>query len=202
MGDAMATIVTRSVLCLGGAALAAGSLGSNEAEAQSLEGGYGGLSFGVFTGQPDDSWPEYSFTGAATGLFLGYNAVLGDSFGGNLVVGPELVWHNRANITFYDNYSFRNILDLRLRVGQSFGDSLVYGAVGWSRATPSFGGGKVIMGSPTATGLNIGIGFEVGLGNNMFVGGDLTRRNLSGSNGKMSGSGNLTSATVRLGLRF
>lgn len=221
----MTSTVIRGMVCVGGAALAAGSLALQPAEAQGIEGPYAGLSLGLATGQPDAS-PYYSFSGAVAGAFVGYNALMGDSMGGSLVVGPELVWHNRANITagggmlvpfdlFYGDMSFRNIVDLRLRVGQTFGDSLVYGAIGWSRATASGGGkmgkfpvvlatkGPIRPRSSTVSGLNLGLGFETGLGNGMFVGGDVTYRRLGNSfNGKMGGSGNLTTATLRVGLRF
>lgn len=193
----MRTTILKSVACVGGAAIAASSFGAQQADAQSIEGAYAGLTFGIPTGAAEAGYPEYNFGGTVAGAFIGYNALMGDSWGGNLVLGPEFVWYNRANLDLYSDWGYRNLIDLRLRVGQTFGDALVYGALGWSRASVSKGGGS--FGS--VNGWNIGAGFEMGLGHGMFVGGDLTYRRMDSGFGKAD-NGNLTTATVRLGFRF
>jgi opacity protein-like surface antigen len=191
----MKTTVVKGMLMVGGAALASGALVAEEAQAQSIEGAYGGLTFGIASGSAD----IYSFSGLVAGAFVGYNMAMGDSFGsgaGGMVVGPEFVWFHRVN-TDYDDVGYRNLIDLRLRVGQTFGDTLVYGAAGWSRANAvKFGS------SSSVTGWNVGVGFEMGLGSGMFLGGDVTYRRMGDSFGKIGGNANLTTGTVRIGFRF
>ena len=211
----MKATVVKGMLFVGGAALATAAMAAQEVQAQGVEGAYGGLSFGIAGGTPDNTWPEYSFGGAVVGAFLGYNAVGVGSFG-NLVIGPEFVWHRQANVNMdgpfmYGDLTYRNVMDLRVRVGQTFGNTLVYGAAGFTRATAQTeGGGKIIMPlrpmttSSAVSGFNIGVGFETGLSGNMFIGGDLTYRRMDVpfGGGKAGRHGNLTTATVRVGFRF
>ena len=58
------------------------------------------------------------------------------------IVGPELGWTSEADADdngFYTNYAASDIIDLRLRAGTTFGNTMVYGAVGFARATGTKG---------------------------------------------------------------
>jgi outer membrane immunogenic protein len=185
-----------------GAALLAGTA----VQAQDVGGFYGGVGVAANAGDfVADGNDEYSFAGGPGGsLFAGYNFV-----SGNLVYGAELAWSNGADNSDNNPYigEITSLLDLRGRVGTMVGNTMFYGALGysvgdmetdWNDAT----GGEV-------SGMNFGAGFESALSEKMFVGGDITTRHLNGG-GTLGGApgelymddANLTTVSVRLGFRF
>jgi hypothetical protein len=192
----MSNPVVRNMVCIGGAALAASVLAPSTAKAQGFEGLYGGISYGTNRGYVNQDWTDYAYSGGSGGLFVGYNAAVGD-----WIVGSELGLTRSAEAD-YDWYmvGLSDIIDLRLRAGRAFGNTLVYGAVGYSQARA----GKIgFTFDNRVSGASVGVGFEVNLARNVFVGGDVTRRNFSRSTGGGDfNNGVLTTATVRAGFRF
>jgi opacity protein-like surface antigen len=191
----MANTIVRNMVCIGGASLAATAGMSGDVEAQGFEGAYGGLSYGFNSGEPDESLGDfYPYSGGSVGLFAGYNFAVGD-----FIVGPELGWTREANADdngFYTNYNASDIIDLRMRAGTTFGNTMVYGAVGFARATGNKG-----PFSDTLNGYSIGVGLEVNVSPNVFLGADITRRNFN-TDAKYFDNGHLTTAAVRIGFRF
>mgnify|MGYP001765404750 CR=1 FL=1 len=186
-----------------GAAIVAGSAGISHA--QDVSGFYGGLGVGANAGDfiafGDE---EYSFEGGpVTSLFVGYNVV-----SGNLVYGGELAWTNKAE--FSDNPYVghaTDIIDLKGRVGTMVGNTLVYGALGYSMGDVEVdwdgaSGGDV-------SGFSIGAGFETNITENVYLGGDFTNRQMDGG-GTINGlpgelymdDVNLSTISIRLGFRF
>jgi outer membrane autotransporter protein len=199
----MANTIVRNMVCIGGASLAATAGLATDVEAQGFEGAYGGLSFGLTNGTPSEFVSDdYAYSGGTVGLFAGYNFAIGD-----FLVGPELGWTREADANdngFYDAYGLSDIIDLRVRAGTTFGNTFVYGALGYSRADAQWAvsglkGGSSL--SDTISGVSVGVGFEVNLSETMFFGADVTRRNFNRDT-KYFENGDLTTATVRLGFRF
>jgi hypothetical protein len=189
----------------GGAALFAGSTGL--AQAQDVAGFYGGIGVGANAGEylafGDD---EYSFDGGpVSSLFAGYNLV-----SGNLVYGGELVLSGKAGTKDDDGLytgTIRNMIDLKGRVGTMVGNTLLYGSLGYTVGdvvveVEDESGGDV-------SGFNFGVGFESAINEKIFVGGDVTKRNLDGGGTLFGGPGeqymddvDLTTVSIRLGFRF
>lgn len=199
----MSKMYTVARATVGGVAMATSAAGF--AQAQDVAGLYAGASVGVNSGSYSDRYgDEYTVEShPAAGAFMGYNMV-----SGNLVYGAEFAWTNQVqDIDQYDLDGISNLFDLRGRVGALFGSTLVYGALGYSFGA-AYGYGDI---DGSFSGYNIGVGFEMPLGNNGFLGGDLTTRFMDAS-GTMNGGSdllsdyvsdlNLTTVSVRLGFRF
>ncbi|TAG17326.1 MAG: hypothetical protein EAZ40_12285 [Rhodobacterales bacterium] len=189
----------------GGAALLAGSAGL--AQAQDVAGWYGGVGVGAKAGDflafGND---EYSFDGGPGGsLFAGYNFV-----SGNLVYGAELGLNGKAKSDDPDAIyagSISNLIDLKGRLGTVVGNTLFYGSLGYTVGDMEVefdgeSGGDV-------SGINFGAGFETSVTDNIFIGGDITKRNLDGGGTLYGGPAenymddiDLTTVSIRLGFRF
>jgi hypothetical protein len=207
-GDKMAKTVVKNMVCIGGAALVGVASFATETKAQGFEGFYGGASYGANNGDAtvtervfnEDYAYSGNYGGRSAGLFAGYNVAVGD-----WIVGPELVWTERADANAEGSGPERlsDIIDLRVRGGRTFGNTLVYGALGYSRARLT-SSGKFGSFTSNLSGASIGVGFEVNLARNVFVGGDVTRRNFRPTTGSSSSydDGKHTTVTVRAGLRF
>ena len=186
----------------GGAAIMVAAAAA--AEAQDLQGIYGGLSYTRGEGEIIDGSAVYAFDGNAVGGFVGYNHVVGD-----WVFGGELAFSNGEYLleeaTDSPDISARNMLDIKVRFGRVFGKTLAYGVVGRSdfEFTIDAGGEEVSDGSATA----IGLGFEAPIGSKGFVGGEYLMRKdlkLNGNDAQSyaSGGSELNTLSLRMGLRF
>lgn len=186
-----------------GAAILAGSVGL--VQAQDVGGFYGGLGIGANGGDFADDGDEYSFSGGpGASLFAGYNVV-----SGNLVYGGEIAWMDGAESSDDNLYlgQITSLIDLKGRVGTMVGNTMLYGSLGYSMGDVSVdwlgvGGGDV-------SGFTLGAGFETAVGENMFIGGDFTARNLN-AGGSIAGvpteeyidDVNLSTVSIRMGFRF
>lgn len=166
--------------------------------AQDWSGAYGGLTVGkgnadirAFFGVDIN----FDYEGEAYGLFAGYNVQ-----NGNIVFGGELAVQS-ANLG-QSGYveSLDRLIDLKGRLGYSFGSTLVYGVAGYSQNRAVSGGTH-----STGNGHSYGIGAEVKTGERMFVGVEYLMR-------RMSNPENLplleyldndvSTLSLRVGLRF
>jgi opacity protein-like surface antigen len=159
-----------------------------------FSGFYGALSFGQINGAL--TAPPLSSdldTGEALGLVGGYNWQRGALvYGGEVRVmqATGADWPAGGGIEAYDA-----LYDLRGRAGYSAGDVLVYGALGisWGTGTPS-------APVPVDTdGLTFGLGVEYNVTERLFLGADLSRRDLSGASGFEA---EIDTFTLRGGFRF
>lgn len=189
----------------GGAALLAGSAGL--AHAQDVAGWYGGIGVGANAGDfVAFGSDEYSFDGGPVGsLFAGYNLV-----SGNLVYGAELALSGKAGTNDADGLytgTISNMIDLKGRVGTMVGNTMFYGSLGYT-----IGDMAVEVDDETGgdvSGVNFGVGFEAAVNDKIFIGGDVTKRNLDGGGTLYGGPGeeymddvDLTTVSIRMGFRF
>jgi hypothetical protein len=141
--------------------------------ARGFSGFYGALSFGGADGTLTVSPLASEFgPGQGLGLVGGYNWQRGALvYGGEVRIlqlhGTD--WNAGGGTDAYDT-----LTDLRGRVGYGPGEVLIYGALGasWGVATPA---------ATDTDGLTFGIGVEMNLTDRLFLGADLSRRDLDGS---------------------
>lgn len=169
---------------------------ATHAAAQAVDGFYLGTSVAVNTGNFNVGFGDYSYAGSSLGIFAGYNRVVGD-----WVLGAELAYQSEAisDIPF-ETYGASDILDLKARFGKNFGQTYVYGALGYSSASATYDNsnwGKM-------DGVNYGVGFETSIRENVFVGGEILHRDFSNDNTASNyfDDSPLTTASIRLGIRF
>ena len=133
----------------------------------------------------------------SVGGFAGYNIQRGA-----LVFGGEIAATN-GGIALEDNsdYSYGPIIDLKARVGYSFGKVLAYGVAGMSFSTYDSNGSDQYASS----GFAYGAGVDVMLGANMFVGAEYLMREIEGygaSNTLSGRRGFIDSAQILVGWNF
>lgn len=164
-----------------------------------FEGPYVGLEFGtvrpdisaIESGDPDE--PLLFDDGRALGVFGGYNIQ-----NGNLVYGGELRYLAFDGVeSEIDDFELTRTVDLRGRVGLAAGNALFYGALGYSWVQMDDAGTDISL-----DGMNYGLGAEYNVTESLFLGVDLTRRDVSGSEGGISYEGDVDTATLRVGFRF
>lgn len=183
-------------LVAAGAALSVGGAQSVQAE-PGIGGAYVGLGYGAFSGELGDSYLYGTPSGAPNG-FVGYNFVNGD-----IVYGAELtMWADSTYEAYGGPYGYSSLVDVKARVGKTFGNTLAYGTLGYFQTDYSYYDADYYGG--TAKGWSVGLGFETEFSGNSFVGADVTHRTAtsdSGQDGPKFG-GPLTTVAVRAGLRF
>ncbi len=191
---------------LGSTAILIGAAGG--AAAQDISGLYSGVAlsfadadFTMFGGGAD-----YSVGGNSGGLFAGYNFVQGD-----WVFGAELGWTGGYDLDMpYTDANLSDIVDIRARAGRVFGNTFVYGALGYWQ-------GDIVFqdyccpseGKFDADGMSFAVGFETSMGANSFLGAELMSRNIDvgdfpdgGPTNDYFDFDNLVTATIRAGFRF
>lgn len=155
------------------------------------------------------------WTGFYTGLSLGGGHTYGNSAGGHanmgiagvnlgyrrdlgpVVVGGELSFDkDNINVGHGNANKINNTTALKLIVGKSMGQTLVYGAVGVAQADATVAGA-----TGTDTGYTVGIGADYALNQQWTIGGELATDRYNNFNG--SGAVlNDTSFKVKIGFRF
>jgi outer membrane immunogenic protein len=163
--------------------------------ADAFTGFYGALEFGTINGSVTSA-PTSSFDGGITlGLAAGYNWQTGPFvFGGEvrMMRAEDFSWPAGAAD------AYRTLYDLRGRAGYAIGDFMVYGALGYSVGT--FAPSTANAGD--TDGLNFGIGMEYNVSDRFFLGADLTRRDLEGTNALGAVETEIDTLSLRGGLRF
>ena len=93
------------------------------------------------------------------------------------------------------------VIDLKARVGKTFGHSLFYGVVGYSTMDLEFDDACC---NQSTNGLSLGIGFETGVGANGFIGGEILSRDIdtNPNDAPYVDGGRLNTISLRAGLRF
>ncbi|MBI1417860.1 MAG: outer membrane beta-barrel protein [Limimaricola sp.] len=199
----MSENIVKDMMYFGTAALSVGGLMSaaDQVQAQTWTGPYAGLSFGAPSGTADFKYGgTYAYTGMPGGAFAGYNMAMGD-----WVFGGEVAYTNgfKTDTSAYGEFAVSDLLDLRARAGRVFGSTFVYGALG-----ASFGQASYVDSSYSASGsihgTNVGVGFEMGLGDRATFGFDVTRRMMKYNSdiSSLVTPGDLTTVSVRVGMRF
>lgn len=161
-------------------------------------GPYAGLSYGRFSGDFTSSVGVMSFptdyeSSNGPGAFLGYNFQRGQ-----MVYGGELSYSKTSMMIIADGDDFLDsLIDLRGRVGYSVGRALVYGSVGYSRGDLTINGTD----NPTVSGASFGVGVDVKVTQQVFVGIDYTSRNLSGTNENPANTFDMDTTVKSVGLR-
>lgn len=154
------------------------------AQAAQAEGLYGGLSYGMFSGEPPNANDEagdpddYELNGGAFGVFVGAKIM---DLGSNLTLGAELAFTSNVDGDPEDNgsgndnsYDINWVGDAKLRLGATLGQVHLYGFAGGTTGqahTGYYGYGF--------HGMNFGLGAETNVGDNMFVGIEAIQRNVS-----------------------
>lgn len=164
-------------------------------------GAYAGLQYGrTGANYADDSTAQYfDFSdGTAAGGLLGYNMqrgaiVYGAEIGYSSVSGSSLILGGGDD-------TLDSLMDLRVRLGYATGRTLIYGALGYSKAETVINGTS----SVTLTGASFGVGLDALVTERVFLGLDYSRRELSGSDDLSIYNFDSTIDTVglRLGLKF
>jgi len=115
----------------------------------------------------------YNVSGPLYGAFAGYNMQRG-----NMVYGVELAY-SAANVQInggvFPAYSYDRFIDLKGRVGYAMDDVLVFGEIGGSAA--HWGGPAE---DANVSGLLLGLGVDVAVGDKTFVGLEYVMRDLAG----------------------
>lgn len=173
---------------------------------EALNGTYVSLTYGMASVNGDI---EYPLSGGGT-LITSYDPDDGEAWGGtvgynfrsgDLLYGPELRYL-KVNGVQQDTVDFFYTVDLRGRLGYAFGNTTVYGALGWTWARM-----KVHprgFDSVDLNGVNLGLGIEYDFSEHFYVGADYTTRDLSGDFGGSGTPADVTAdtATLFLGYRF
>ena len=196
----MAKSKVLDMVLVSGATAVAGGIAASGAQAQSLDGYYGGISYADIGGDYGLEFADYNFEGGSAGLFTGYNLSVGD-----MVLGVELAYVG-SDITIepsaYD-YTFNNLIDISGRAGKVFGDVLVYGKAGVSfvGVETDFG---YWDGNEIASGAHVGLGLDYVIADRYFVGADVTRRFMRYTDevGQYVPSNQIDTASLRVGMRF
>lgn len=173
---------------------------SSAVSAQDWEGFYGGISLNHNSGDVGDGSSSTSSdydidSDISAGLFLGHNWAIGD---GNTYVGAEIAY-SPGDIESSD-YSVSELLDIKLRLGQSFGQIMVYGFVGISHAGDSNTGYDEDYG--TKSGSNIGIGAAYKVNDRFSVGLELMQRNIDMEGYYDYGTAKINTISFRGALHF
>jgi len=139
---------------------------------QAFECFYVGLEFGAGESESEFTVPttliDPNAEGTFWGGFVGYNFQNGSLIYGGEVRILSLIEFDNGDIQFAD------LIDVRARVGFAASDTfMVYGAAGYSAGT-----GEVLDADVYATGFNLGIGGEYDVTESIFVGADVTYRQL------------------------
>jgi outer membrane immunogenic protein len=169
--------------------------GSTAQAQENWDGFYVGISAGNANGFLGDesTSPDYDIdSGVVIGLFGGHNWAVGS---GNTIVGFEVAV--QANDISSPDYKLSNVIDLKARLGQSFGQTLVYGFAGYSTGSLLDEDEDV---SYTSSGGNFGLGVEYKVNDRFSVGAEVMRRNLDSVG--YYGSGEINTASFRASLRF
>ncbi len=130
----------------------------------------------------------------AFGGFVGYNRQVN-----NLVFGGELAYTTGdVPVTTLANSFVTDRVDVKGRLGYSFGSALVYGVVGYSWATTNDNGPLY-----PDEGLNYGVGLDYMINDHIFVGAEYLMRDLTGPDvGIIRIDSTINSATIRAGYKF
>lgn len=162
-------------------------------------GWYGALDLGRAAGggieNPGTGWTDIELEdGNCYGGTLGRNAQRGQ-----LVYGAELRHMRCTDLSgLLGQKPFNSVTDLRLRVGAELGQkAMVYGAVGYSWV-----GFEAPFGDQTVAGPSVGLGLEVNATDRIFAGVDYTTRAVTGNGGETDFDFDVSTTSVRLGLRF
>ncbi|NKB29088.1 MAG: outer membrane beta-barrel protein [Rhodobacteraceae bacterium] len=174
---------------------------SGSAHAQDWSGFYGGVSLNynsgdIVSGLSGSS--DYGIGGHNGSVFVGHNWNVGN---GNTVAGVELALSlGDVDMSYSgpgsDYLTISNIFDVKGRVGQSMGKTLVYGFAGLS-----FGTRSSVAGDYNISGTNVGIGVSHMINENFAVGAELMRLNMDGGYSAY-GSAKMNSASLRLEMKF
>ncbi|MEX3015261.1 outer membrane protein [Gymnodinialimonas hymeniacidonis] len=171
--------------------------------AQAFDCFYGGFELGFGDGYVDEiaqpvagaNFPSrtLTFDGEAYGVFAGYNVQ-----NGSTVFGGEVRYLHVDLTDASGAFEIDTILDIRGRVGLASSDALmIYGAAGWSTVSTMAGVNAFDM-----TGFNYGVGVEYNINESLFLGADVTGRQVEGSAGVFDYDAVLNTATLRAGFRF
>jgi outer membrane immunogenic protein len=144
------------------------------AYASDWSGFYGGLSYSKTMGSLTSGGVSTDFEdGTAPGLFAGYNWQ-----NGNFVYGGELAYHGFSDTTLTGapGTELTNAIDLKARLGYAAGRVMPYLAVGYSMANLDVGPNSYDL-----NGASYGLGVDFLATDNIFVGAEYLKRDLSGS---------------------
>lgn len=140
--------------------------------AEDWSGAYAGLTVGKGNADIRANFGfdiNFDYEGEAYGLFAGYNVQ-----NGNIVFGGELaVQSTNLSQSGYVE-SLDRLIDLKGRLGYSFGSAMVYGVAGFSQNRAVSGGTH-----STGDGYSYGVGAEVKTGERMFVGVEYLMRRMA-----------------------
>jgi outer membrane immunogenic protein len=175
------------------------------AAAHDWSGFYAGGTFGSGTGgdmEYDDDGDLITYDslepGSSYGAFVGYNVQ-----NGTLVYGGELAYSQVDAPGFgpigWPAETFDYFVDAKARVGYAMNNMLAYGFAGYTSSEFEFGSDTVYSGG----GLNYGVGVDMMVGTNMFVGVEYIARDLAiGTGGDQVQNTNINALQVRAGWKF
>ena len=147
---------------------------------------------------PDGS---YDLVGNGFGGFVGYMMANGAwAYGGELAyAGTDYYEAAIDSSVEYPEWNFNHTLDLKARVGYAVGRALVYGVLG-------YGFSEYEMGSETSVtdikGAIFGLGVDYLVSDRMFVGAEVLSRDIGLSDSDEPFDANLTTITLRVGMKF
>jgi outer membrane immunogenic protein len=191
--------ISRKAFFASSAAVTALAATSTAVVAQDWTGGFVGLSFGSTTGNAsaDGLVSEYDIRSRNASAFIGYDHQLGNGFvlGGELsaMIGPTPLVDTEYGT------SFNNVVDVKVRLGKAFGNTLLYGTVGVSSAEETYFDNDTQGAMGSKNGTNFGIGVEHRIGKNFTIGAEYTRRLLDTT---YNSSSALDTVAIRGVIRF
>lgn len=149
------------------------------------DGIYAGGAYNLF---PDDFDGNGVDSGVGS-IFAGYNQSLG-----SVVVGAEV--STMLGSIDAGLYSLTNTIDLKTKVGTTFGNALVYGIVGYTVGSTYFD----TDGPYDFEGMNYGAGADYLINDNLFVGVNYLVRTID--DGTYAVDEPLSTVSIRLGYNF
>jgi opacity protein-like surface antigen len=165
-------------------------LAASSAQAQDWTGPYAGLGIGKVDGT-QNSGAGYALEGTPVSLFGGYNWQ-----NGNLVFGGELALHSDdITLTAFPSIEYKNMIDLKGRLGYGSGRTLVYGVLGVSKTTYENGGF-----TDDLDGFAYGLGAEFLVSDKIFAGAEYLRRDFDHSNPGVTTD--ISTFSLRVGIKF
>lgn len=169
--------MTKLLLCTASIFALAGYASADD---EMMSSGWGGFYVGLSAGQGDGyqvyaNTLDYDLDGDVKGIYAGYNYDMAPYvFGVEIAYtkGP-IIEHEIGGTTEWPEYNFEDFIDVKGRAGYQFGDFLLYGVLGYTKADWDQDGTFVDADGPA-----FGVGVEYLVTENIIVGAEYIQRDL------------------------
>ncbi len=142
---------------------------------------------------------SYDLDGKGFGGFVGYMMASGAwAYGGELAYA-RTDYHETDSGGSYPEWNFNHTLDLKARVGYAVDRALIYGVLGYGFSEYEEGSEASVT---DVDGAIFGLGVDYLVSDRMFVGAEVLSRDIGLSDSDEPFDANLTTITLRVGMKF